>query len=145
MARRTKNRNRSIQGTFESEFKPEYCKQLIDHMKEGNSFASFCVEIGIARQSGYRWVQTHDDFYEAKRIADAAYEVWWERAGKLGMMGKIKGFNASSWIFRMKNSFNYSDKQEVVMNNEKSKVDNMTDQELKDYAIGLLKRESSND
>ena len=34
-----------------------------------------------------------------------ASEAWWERQGRLATFGHIEGFNATSYIFQMKNRF----------------------------------------
>lgn len=138
MARPPKTNKKDSKGRFEAIYKPEFCDMLIEHMSQGNSFASFCAVIKVSRVSGYRWVQVHDDFFEAKRIADEAYQKWWEDVGRSGMVGKIKGFNAAAWIFSMKNRFNWSDKQEIIESNERVKVEKMTDQELMSYVEKIV-------
>jgi hypothetical protein len=38
--------------------------------------------------------------------------LFWEKAGTDGTMGKIEGFNASSWKFNMANRFGWAEKRE---------------------------------
>ena len=37
--------------------------------------------------------------------------LFWESMGVKGTAGEIKGFNAKSWDFNMKNRFNWADKR----------------------------------
>lgn len=127
-----------------SKYKDEYCEKLVEYMGQGNSFAAFCAEIGTHRATVYRWVQSKPEFMEAKRKADEAYQKWWEDAGRAGMLGKIKNFNAAAWIFSMKNRFNWSDKSEIVDANQKSEIDKMTDEELKEYVANVVDFKKAN-
>ncbi len=98
-----------------SGFKKEYCSQLIDHMDKGYSFESFAGIIGIARSTLYRW-EKHLEFKEAKEIGFAKCLLFWEKIGIDACMGKIMGFNGTSYVFNMKNRFNWKDKREVDTN-----------------------------
>jgi len=53
-----------------SKYKKIYAKRLEEHGKSGRSFASFCAEIGICRAAGYKWIDRHEDFREAKELFD---------------------------------------------------------------------------
>lgn len=43
-------------------------------------------------------------------------QAGWEKIGMDGARGEIEGFNATSWIFNMKNRFNWRDKQDHDIN-----------------------------
>jgi hypothetical protein len=38
---------------------------------------------------------------------------FWEQMGMAGAMGKLKNFNAGSWVFNMKNRHGWKDRQEI--------------------------------
>lgn len=42
-------------------------------------------------------------------------QLFWEKAGRDGTMGKIKGFNARSWQFNMGNRFCWKEKREETV------------------------------
>lgn len=42
-------------------------------------------------------------------------QLFWEKAGKDGMMGEIEGFNATFWKFNMQNRFGWKDKREETV------------------------------
>jgi hypothetical protein len=97
----------------QSKYKDEYCKKLIAHMQEGFSFESFAGTVPVAKQTLYTWLQEHPEFKEAKEVGSAVSLLCWEKLGLAGAKGEIKGFNAASWIFNVKNRFGWNDKQQV--------------------------------
>ena len=99
-------------------YKPSMGKELVKHMKEGYSFAAFAGRIGVARSALYKWVDRYPEFKAAKIEATEAALFFWERVGIEGlyMGGKDNPFNATVWIFNMKNRFGWRDKQEVDVN-----------------------------
>lgn len=57
----------------------------------------------------HEWVKVHAEFSEAKRQAYAKNLLFYEKLGLTDMAGKIKGFNATVWIFNMKNRHKWRD------------------------------------
>ena len=85
-------------------------------MALGLSFESFGAEVGACRDSLYRWVKEHEEFSDAKKHGAQLNLQFWEKIGMKGMVGVdqgFKGFNASLWIFNMKNRHRWADRQEV--------------------------------
>ena len=82
-------------------------KLLIEHMREGNSFISFCARHSIPRRTAYNWLEKHPEFKEAKEIGDKEAQSWWE---DLGRTLALKG-NSAVYIFNMKNRFGWTDKR----------------------------------
>lgn len=92
-------------------------------MREGDSFKSFAVKIGVSSEVLYEWQKVHPEFLQAKRMAMDACEVWWECQGKQGLWdvagGRGEGsviLNSSKWIFNMKARFGWRDKEPDVVN-----------------------------
>lgn len=85
-------------------------------MKEGYSFESFgaIVPNGASKETIYAWARENKAFLDAKKVGEAYARIWWERMAKAGMAGKIKGFNATVWIFSMKNRFGWRDRVQAV-------------------------------
>lgn len=65
-----------------SEYKPEYCQAIIDHMEEGASITSFAASISVARSSINEWMDRYPEFSEAVKIGKAKCAAWWEKAGR---------------------------------------------------------------
>lgn len=99
-----------------SKYKPEYCDQLLSHMKQGLSFDSFAGTIGVAASTTYLWAKRHKQFSETKKVGEAAGLLVWEKIGMAGMSGKLKGFNLGAWCFWGKNRFGMRDVYEQKVN-----------------------------
>lgn len=96
-----------------SKWKAEFPEMLIEEMAKGYSIEAFCGKIGISIDTFYRWETEHPQLSEAKKLGICQSQLFWERAGMAGMFGKTKGFNATVWIFSMKNRFGWRDKKDV--------------------------------
>ncbi len=98
-----------------TKYKPEYCEKLIEHMSIGHSFESFAGIVGVCFDTVYRWSNTHQEFSEAKKKGKAAGLLTLEKMAFAGMAGKLPGWNATTWIFYMKNRYAqyYSDRQQI--------------------------------
>lgn len=48
-----------------TDYKPEYCQQLIDHCATGKSIASFAGLIDVDRKTISNWAREHDEFFLA--------------------------------------------------------------------------------
>ncbi len=113
-------------------YDPRYCEELISHMSGGLSFESFSALIGVHRDTLYEWAKAHPDFHEAKKIGLDASLLYYEKIFKLGIMGKIKNFNATSLIFLMKNRFKWTDRNEEKLTLEKSLHAQLVDAMMED-------------
>lgn len=96
-----------------SKYKPEYCEMLLDHMEGGLSFRSFAGAVRVNFDTVYEWAKKHEEFSDAKRQGEALEELFLEKTGRAGMLGKLKGFNPATYIFTRKNKSGWSDKTEV--------------------------------
>ena len=100
--------SRSKKGGQPTKYREEYCQKLIDHMAKGLSYESFAAIIGVHRDTLYEWEKKHDVFSDSKKIGLGKCLLFYETIGIQGMMGKIAGFNATTWIFKMKNRFGWA-------------------------------------
>ncbi len=100
-----------------TDFEPRFCQMLIDWMAEGRSYETFIVPAGVkSRATLYNWEKI-PEFLDAKRVAFAHCQIWWEDHGRTGLysLGKAgPNINATVWIFNMKNRFNWVDRREVT-------------------------------
>ena len=97
-----------------TDYRPEYCEQLIEHMAQGFSYQSFAGVIRKGVKTLYRWEEAHPEWLEAKEIAEAASRKWWDERGLDAVRGLCEGFNATVWVFTYKNRFGWRDKQELT-------------------------------
>ena len=96
-----------------TKYKLEYCQKLIDHMSMGFSYDTFGPSIGVCVRVASLWEKKHPEFLLAKQEAMGQCLLFWERMGIHGAAGKLPGFNATAFIFNMKNRFNWSDRTDL--------------------------------
>ena len=96
-----------------TKYRKEMCQELIDSMSEGFSKEATAAKLGISKDTLYRWDKEHPEFSDAIKEGEIKSQLFWEEIGMDGMRGKIQGFNATTWIFNMKNRHNWTDKKEV--------------------------------
>jgi hypothetical protein len=82
-------------------FNPEWCKQLIEWMKAGNSFPTFATQIPCAIDTLYKMRDEYPEFQEAYSIGKAFLLKIDEQMGTGLILGKIQG-SAPVYIHRMK-------------------------------------------
>jgi len=100
-----------------TKYKAEYCETVVQLMAKGWSKEEVCYNIedgglGVCYQTFLNWQDQHEEFKEAVREGDRASSAWWNRTGRTAVLGGIDGFNATAWIFNMKNRFGWADKVE---------------------------------
>jgi hypothetical protein len=78
-----------------SEYKQDYCEQVVEYGKQGKSFAWIASELDVNKDTLYEWMKVHPEFSDAMGRSRAYSQRWWEDAGQVGMAGP--GFNASIW------------------------------------------------
>ena len=84
---------------------------------EGASDTEVRVMIGICNDTFYRFLNDEPEFSESVKNGRDCAKVWWEKIGRKGLvMGK--DFNATAFIFQMKNRFrdDYNDSSTVNHN-----------------------------
>lgn len=90
-----------------TDYRPEYCQMLIDHMASGLSYLSFAAVVDCNESTLYEWEQKNPDFSNAKKDALSKNRLFWE---KLGINHITNGpqdqkLNSTVYIFNMKNRF----------------------------------------
>jgi hypothetical protein len=88
-----------------TDYLPEYGDRVIELGKEGASKAEMAAELGCARSTFALWEERHPDFSEAVKEAVGWSQAWWEKKGRQATFGEVEGFNATAFIFNMKNRF----------------------------------------
>jgi len=98
-------------GGYPSQYKSEYCKMLIDHMKQGGSFTTFMTIAHVSRDTLYKWLDRFPEFKEAKKIAEAEALKFFEKILAAKISGvDIPGFDprksdTACLIFALKTRF----------------------------------------
>lgn len=96
-----------------SSYKPSYCDEIVNYMKDGRSLISFAAHIGVHSDTVYEWGRKNPDFSAALKKAKEACCAYWEDLGHKASLGEVKNFQASAWIFNMKNRFGWRDQVQI--------------------------------
>jgi hypothetical protein len=88
-----------------SKYNPE---EMLPRLSEvgtvGGSKAEMAVALGISRDTFHSWVKQHPEFSDAVKTAELLSQAWWEKNGRQKTFDS-NGFNATAFIFQMKNRF----------------------------------------
>ena len=117
-----------------TDYKPEYCQMLIDHMAEGYSFESFAGKTRTCKDTIYHWAKVYPEFSDAKKQAFEMSRLFWEGVALNHIVNisesskdsdgstynKSTSLNSTVWIFNMKNRFKdeWREKQEIEHKSE---------------------------
>ena len=94
-----------------TDFKPEYCEMLIEHMRSGFTYTSFPAILPkgcIATL--YNWEKQFPEFLEAKRRGQTLLQYWDEKNLNAMITGKNSKGNTAAAIFKMKNCHGWREK-----------------------------------
>ncbi len=92
-----------------TKFDKSMCGDIIGIMEQGLSKEAAAAKLGISERSFYYWQEENEEFLQAVKEGERRSLLWWEEKGIEGMTGKIQGFNATTWIFNMKNRHKWKD------------------------------------
>lgn len=88
--RKSTRLTRQQANSLRTKYKPEYCQALVDHMAEGNTFASFAANLRVNRASLYVWLQKHKAFAQARDLGEPMMEAYLVRMGKMIATGQLR-------------------------------------------------------
>ena len=123
-----------------SKYKPEFCEKVIEWGKEGASKAEIACNLCIHKDTLYEWDKQFPEFSDALKMAVQYSQVSWEKIGKAAVSGTIPNFNATTWIFNMKNRFSEDYKDVIKNENQQLGKDGLpTDQQPMNIYINGVK------
>lgn len=88
-----------------TKYDPAMCEQVITLGGEGKTLAGMADALDVSRDTLNEWRRVHPEFSAAIRRALEKAQAWWEEEGRKATFGRVEGFNATSYIFQMKNRF----------------------------------------
>ncbi len=93
-------------------YKTEYCDKIPELYKSGESDAEVALALKVPLHCFKKWLQEHEDFYNAVLEGRGYSEAWWHKLGRIGAAGKIK-IQPFVWYANMKNRFGWRDQVTV--------------------------------
>jgi hypothetical protein len=116
-----------------SEYRPEFCERVKEHMAKGKSLTAFAGSIGQSKDTIYEWIATHPAFSDAVTRARAARVD----ALETRMLSANNGGTAATSIFALKNADPDEWREVRYANIEHSvNLDALTDEQLAAIALG---------
>jgi len=96
-----------------TDYRPEFCEQVIELGRQGKSHAQIAASIGCSRRVLYDWQAAHPEFLHAIMEARDLAQAWFEDIGQINMLTPTQGFSASLWAKQVSCRFadDYTDKQ----------------------------------
>ena len=135
------------------EERQKLCDDFCAHLAEGFSIGAFP---DADHKTIKRYARDFPEDFPAEKLEGAARRgrLYWEKMGKDGAEGKIEHFNATAWIFNMKNRVGWKDRTEIEswsilggMDDAKKleKMKPRTDEEIALGVLALLSRTEDDD
>lgn len=129
-----------MSGGRPTKYDPKMCERVLECGAEGMGVCEMADELGIHYETFMAYRAKHPQFSEAVKEALRKSQAWWERKGRQATFGGTEGFNATSYIFNMKNRFSedWKDKRETEHSGNVgiTKAADLTDDELAKMASG---------
>lgn len=105
-----------------TKYAPEWMLQkILDLGQEGKSIVTMCCHLGISQETFSQWRKEKPEFSETVKEALTLSQNWWEERGQRGL-DEGKDFNATTYIFNMKNRFGWKDRVDVTSDDKKLTV-----------------------
>lgn len=98
-----------------TKYDPSLCKVVIECGEQGKTLAGMAEACDIHRETLNEWMANYSEFSDAVKRGLQKAQALWEDKGFLATFGGVEGFNATSYIFQMKNRFreDWREKQEI--------------------------------
>ena len=88
-----------------TKYNPKFCDAVIKAGEEGDTLVGMAEACDVSRETINEWMKIHPEFSDAVKLGLQKSQFWWEKKGRLATFGEVPGFNATSYIFQMKNRF----------------------------------------
>ncbi len=94
-----------------TDYRPEFCKLVVELGKLGKSKIQMCAAMGICKRTFANWEEAHPDFLSAVNMAMIYSEDWWVTKGVDNL--NAQHFQPQVYKLNMFNRFDWADKQEL--------------------------------
>ena len=88
-----------------SKYDTAFCDVVLAAGAEGKTLAGMADALDVDRETINNWRDAHPEFSRAVKRGLEKAQAWWEEQGRIATFGATDGFNATSYIFQMKNRF----------------------------------------
>ncbi len=103
-----------------TKYRSEYCDTVVEVMRDGGSKVEVCATIGVCYETFQNWQKEHKEFSESVKHGSLLSQTWWEKLGRKGASCEDE-IQPTTWIFNMKNRFDWKDKVDTEMSGKDGK------------------------
>lgn len=105
------------------EIKEIVVPKYLELSKQGYPEAGIAGKLGISKETLYEWFDKYPELSDARREGASIKQAFYHELGMNATMGKIKGFNSTTYIWLTKNCAGWRDTdrlqtQEVTVTKE---------------------------
>lgn len=124
-----------------SDYKPEYCQQVIDNAKEGKFLFEFANKIEKNESTLYEWANEHEEFSKAIDLAKQICKGEWVNVGRKLISDPSAKHDAKPWGVIMNNLHGWDRTAKVEVSGKDGGPINVSSEvELKGPAVKSLER-----
>lgn len=102
---------------------PEIADMMRACLDRGLSINASLAELSISVSSHERWLKEHEAYAIAVENGKNGSQKYWEKIGHDGIVGEIKGFSATAWMFVMKSRFRAQYGDQITLNAAQSLIE----------------------
>lgn len=85
-----------------SKYRPEFCRTILEHARQGGTMESFAALCGVSKQSIYTWMKDHPDFMDASKEAEPLRDKFYEDMGKMLATGQLRRVKSEEPVLNAK-------------------------------------------
>jgi len=101
-----------------TDYRPEYCEMLENHMKSGGSFRSFGALVHTTEKTLHTWLDAQPDFLQSKRRGELYSAKFYEDMGKMMAAGQMKRIVRETPILGADGKVQYDNQGNVIYERE---------------------------
>lgn len=82
-----------------TDYRPEFCEQVIEYGQLGKSKAWMAARLGVSRQTLDTWTKEHPEFLDAITHALDLAQMWWEDLGQSYVLSKPGSASLNAGVY----------------------------------------------
>lgn len=90
-----------------TDYRPEYCQQIVDFMSDGSHVIQFAAHVGVAKSTVYKWAEDNAEFSDALKRANSVSTAAWLKQYQLRAFGITKDGSDALLIHMLKKKDRY--------------------------------------
>jgi transcriptional regulator with XRE-family HTH domain len=110
-----------------TDYRPEFCEQIIEFGKKGYSESQVAAEFGVTRKTLNNWEAEHPDFLYSSGVYRELAQSWWESLAQNQMLAPTPGFSSGLWsksmAARFRDDYTERSKTDITTGGEKLSLD----------------------